>query len=377
MKTIRNPFIIGSYAGPDYFCDRKDECATLYKHITNNRNVLIMADRRIGKTGLIEHTFSSTNIAKDYYTFFIDIYALHSLNEMVYELAKTVFNTLAHREKTWIERFSSFVKSITTSFTVDSFTGTPSINLSLGEIESPDVTLDEILECLENADKPCVVAIDEFQQISTFNQDNMEALLRTKIQRLKNVSFIFAGSQKHILANMFNSPNRPFYNSVVMMQLLPIVEDTYVDFAINLFSLFGKTLQEDLVRHTYRHFAGITWYVQLFMNEAFAITENGKTADDDIFNDIFENIIATRNFTYEDAYSHLTDKQKMALLAFAKEYPNPITPTSSSFIKKYHLASSSAVQTAVKGLKEKGILSNSDYDLAFSDLLFVQWLKNR
>lgn len=88
MMKPKNPFIIGKYIGPDYFCDRKEESRLLIHHIENGRNVTLISERRLGKTGLREHCFSSNQISKDYYCFFIEIYALHNMREFVCELSK-------------------------------------------------------------------------------------------------------------------------------------------------------------------------------------------------------------------------------------------------------------------------------------------------
>ncbi|MCQ2214882.1 MAG: ATP-binding protein [Bacteroidales bacterium] len=372
---VKNPFVIGHYVSSEYFCDRENETAELVKNIENGRNVLLISNRRLGKTGLIEHVFTSTDIAKGYYTFFIDIYAMNSLNEMVYELAKRIFSSQVKRKKNFAEQFSAIVKSLTTSFSFDAQTGLPSINLSLGEMTQPQTTLDELLECLERADKPCVVAIDEFQQIVNFGDGNVEAILRTKIQRLKNVQFVYAGSQSHILSNMFNSPSRPFYNSVVMMKLGPIALDVYTKFAQKLFRQHGKDIDGQLAEEVYNHFKGVTWYLQLFMNEVFSLTERGEVANKDVFEEALHNIVAVKIFAFEDMYSRLTEKQKMLLKAIAAENDDNISLTSQAFLKRHHLPSSSAVQTAMKGLVEKGVLTDVAGKKEINDLLFEDWLR--
>ena len=73
MKQLNNPFVIGKYAGKDYFCDREKESDLLVHHIVNGRHVTIMSERRLGKTGLIEHVFTNC-LPNDYETFLIDIY---------------------------------------------------------------------------------------------------------------------------------------------------------------------------------------------------------------------------------------------------------------------------------------------------------------
>ena len=90
MKQLSNPFVIGKYVDKDYFCDREKESELLVHHIVNGRNVTLMSERRVGKTGLIEHVFSNY-LTNDYETFLIDIYTCNNLREMVYLLASEVF----------------------------------------------------------------------------------------------------------------------------------------------------------------------------------------------------------------------------------------------------------------------------------------------
>lgn len=377
MAIFRNPFVIGKYAGPEYFCDRQEETRLLTHNIQNGRNTVVISERRLGKTGLIEHTLSQSSFQNEYYCFFIDIYAHHSLKELVCELANEVFRRLASRQQNFIQRFTAIVRSIQTSFSLDQFSGTPQVNFSLGDINQTEVTLDEILSCLEYADRPCIVAIDEFQQITSFEEKNIEALLRTKIQHLKNVQFIFAGSKKHLLEGIFNSPDRPFYNSVVFLPLAPIHEQTYISFAQKLFLQHGKELSENLVLKAYQYFQGVTWYLQLFMNEAFALTERGSNATIDDFDEILQHLIDTKRFTFEETYSRLTEKQKAVLRAIAYEYPKVVSPTAKEFLERYRLKTASSVQTAIKGLSDKGIISEYGDSRQISDILFMLWLRQR
>ena len=73
MRTLSNPFVISGYEGAEYFCDRKEETVRLTREIANGNNVALIATRRMGKSGLIEHYFSLPEIQEKYYTFFIDL----------------------------------------------------------------------------------------------------------------------------------------------------------------------------------------------------------------------------------------------------------------------------------------------------------------
>lgn len=240
MTIIRNPFITSGYVSSDYFCDREKESETLIREISNGNNLALISTRRMGKTGLIQHCFRERKIRKDYYTFFIDIYATKSLRDFVFALSKEILEELKPSGKKALQLFWKSVKSLHTSVSFD-INGTPSLSLGLGDIQAPATTLDEIFHYLNHADKPCLVAIDEFQQIAGYAEDNVEATLRTYVQHCSNAHFIFAGSQRHIMGNMFLTPSRPFYQSVSMMHLESIPLAKYTAFAQLHFAQAGKS----------------------------------------------------------------------------------------------------------------------------------------
>jgi len=375
MSEYFNPFVIGKYVSKEYFCDRVAETELLVHHIRNGRNVTIMSERRMGKTGLIEHTFANELIEEHYNTFLIDIYTAKNLREMVCLLANEVFRKTARRQSFFI-KLTQMVKSLKTTVSYDGLTGVPEVSFGLGDIAQPEITLDEILSYLEQSEKPCVVAIDEFQKIADFEEKNVEAILRTKIQHLKKTQFVFAGSERHLLEDIFNDPSRPFYNSVVFMQLQPIDRAEYIQFCKRLFADSNKDVEELLVDGIYDYFKGVTWYLQLSMNEAFAMTLPGEGIGKEQFGTILTHIVDTKRFTFEDKFATLTEKQKALAKAMADEYPSTVNLTSNEFIARHNLKTSSSVQTAMKGLVEKGVIVNWRESRQISDLLFVLWLKN-
>jgi len=317
--AILNPFIVGRYLSPDYFCDRKNETAFLIKQIENGRNVALISPRRMGKTGLIHHTFHQDSLTENFHTFFVDIYATTSLAEFVYLLGKAIYEELKPKGKVWTERFFQVISSLRMGFKLDAMTGEPSFDISLGDIQTPQTTLDEIFAYLEAADKPCVVAIDEFQQISNYEEKNVEALLRTKIQQCKQTLFVFAGSKRHLMSNRFNSSSKPFYQSAISMGLDPIPMDSYADFATRLFEERGKHISRELVETVYQQFNGCTWFVQMMMNELFALTDHDDFCDISQLEVAKNNVIIAQESSYKDLLAHLAPKQKLILQAICQE----------------------------------------------------------
>ena len=121
--------------------------------------------------------------------------------------------------------------------------------------------------CLKKADKPCIVAFDEFQQISKYPEKNIEALLRSHIQHLSNVHFIFSGSGCHLVTEMFLSSARPFYNSTSILELYPIVAEEYIPFVCHWFDVYERAIREEDVLVIYRLFEGNT-YCLLYTSDA-------------------------------------------------------------------------------------------------------------
>lgn len=370
---VKNPFIVGKYVSDRYFCDRLEETEFLRKQIENGRDVALISARRIGKSGLIQHFFNQPDIQEHYYVFFVDIYATTSLAEFVYTLGKEIYEQLKSQPEAWKEKFFQIISSFRVGFKLDGMTGSPSFDIGLGDIQMPQTTLDEIFAYINEADKPCIIAIDEFQQIGEYAEKNVEALLRTKIQRCHRAQFIYAGSKRHLMSNMFNSPSKPFYQSAISMGLEPIPLPIYTDFAKSLFADRNRQISDETIEVVWNLFDGYTWFVQMMMNELYALTNPGDTCTPDSIATARRNIIMSQEQSYKDLLSNLPPKQKIVLQAIAKEgVAHNIT--SAKFIKKYNLNSASSVQAAVKLLIKNDLLTQTDNGYRVHDFFLSEWL---
>lgn len=220
----------------------------------------------------------------------------------------------------------------------------------------------------------CIVAIDEFQQIGYYPEKNMEAVLRTYIQRCSNANFIFSGSERHLITEMFSEKARPFYNSADIMNLDVIPIDKYTEFAIGLFHHFDKDIQAEAIALAYHTFGGNTYYIQKVMHEAFNQTDPKSVADSEMIDAIIPSLILDNDRKFSEILSRLTLPQKELLYAIAKAgMAKQIT--SAAFVKKYNLRSASSVQSAIKKLLEYHLVSTSQATYYIDDQLMGLWLK--
>lgn len=373
-NNLENPFIISKVIPEPLFCDREEETKYLIKQIYNGRNIVLISPRRMGKTGLIHHLFRQPEISEKHHTFFIDIYAATSLQEMCYTFGKAVFEQLKPKKKQYWESFVNTLKSIQAGFSIDAVTGEPKFELGIGAIYNPTTTLEEIFTYLESAPIPCIVAFDEFQQIADFQEKRVEAILRGLMQNCSKTSFIFSGSKQHTMSQMFQSKARPFYQSAQIMELKPLKKDVYTEFAKRLFKKHDKKLDTQVVKQVYDDYDGTTWYMQMLMNELFATTANKDTCTQDRISIAKKNIINVQEGSYQMQMSILSQKQKALLQAIAREGSTKAI-TSAAFVKKHSLSSPSSVQSAVKGLMDKDIVSSEEGCYRINDYFFSEWIK--
>lgn len=367
-----NPFITYGYESPEYFCDRREETRQLTLLLTNGNHTALISPRRMGKTGLLHHCFAQPEIQGSYYTFLIDIYATKNLQDMVYQMGRNIVSRLKSRGQGAVDRFLQFVTSLRTGISFDG-QGNANWNLSVGDVKSPTFTLEEIFNYLQSADRPCIVAIDEFQTVADYPEQNVEAMMRTYVQSCRNAVFVFSGSQKSMMSEMFSSPARPFYQSVSLMFLKPVALGEYELFAKHHFEQCGKRIAAGVVKRIYERFDGTTWYLQKVLNQLFATCETAEVGD---VEGAVQQIISQNEDAYMDTLFQLTIRQRDLLVAVSQE-GKASQITGMSFVQRHHLSSASSVQKAAQALIAKQLLTHQQGTYELYDKFMTEWLRAR
>ena len=353
---MENPFYITGVIPEPYFCDREKETTWMVRTLGNKAHILLTSPRRMGKTQLIRHVFEQPFIKNNYYTLYTDIYPTTSLHELVLFLSKEIYSVLLPKGKAVLDRFLAVLHSLAGSFGYDPVTATQTFDIKLGDIHTPELTLEEIFRYLEQADRPCIFAIDEFQQIGQYPEKNVEAILRTHIQKMNNCLFVYAGSNRHILENMFNSVAKPFYNSAEQIYLGSISKDVYTAFAEELFEKAQRKITHEATAYAYDLFEGHTYYVHNVFHNAFAYIAPDKIIDKSDISMVLNDILDEKGNSFASVMNQLNYQQKETLIAIAKE-GEASGVTSVAFVKKHALKSPSSVQYAISTLLEKQLLT--------------------
>ncbi|MBR6018301.1 MAG: ATP-binding protein [Paludibacteraceae bacterium] len=369
-----NPFSITSYIGPEYFCDRISETQELADALRNRRNVTLISPRRVGKTGLIQHLFHSLD-SNQVHCIYVDLFSTSNLQEFTKVFAEAVLSAriTPYSERVWQE-ITQFFGSLRPVFTPDPVSGMTQCTIDI-QPKREEWTLQQIFAYMEKSPLPCYVALDEFQVIAEYQDVKMEALLRSYIQQLTNVQFIFAGSKKHMMTEMFASAKRPFYRSAQMMNIDVIDRQQYYQFASNHLSANGQQMDADTFYELYQLVDGYTWYVQVLLNRLYQ--SRVPEIDFNTVQQTLRQILQEETASYQMYCRLITDRQLRVMRAIAKEGAVK-EPGSNAFLQKYQLGAYSTVRGAILALDEKELLyQKEDGSYVVYDKFFGHWLKQQ
>ncbi len=373
MTVNINPFIVTGSIPADYFCDRVEESKTLSQALLNQMNVVITSPRRMGKTALVDFVFHQQEIYGEYFTINVDILHTTCFKEFIYTLGTAVYERIASKSDKMRRLFITTLRSLSASFGYDPIQNTPTFDVKLGDINMPDYTIREIFDFIEQADKRCFVVIDEFQQITKYPEKNIEAILRSYIQKSSNANFVFAGSQRTILEEMFLSSRRPFFQSAKLIQLEAIQLPIYQQFAMHHFREANKDIQPEAIAKAYNTFRGVTLYVQRIMKDAFAMTPQDETCDTALIEQLINDFVAENDYRIRELLAYISEPQKEVLYAIHEE-GEAKSISSAAFTKKHRLKSPSATQSAVTKLLEDDVITRNEKVYSIADPLLDIWL---
>ena len=368
-----NPFLVTGYHSPEYFCDRRQETETMIQALYNGRNVTLIAPRRMGKTGLVKHVFYKLREQEpDIVTFYMDIYSTQALGDFIRLFASTVLGRLDSVPQKALGRVGKFIKSCRPVLTFDELTGQPKVTIDIVP-SSEEATLREIFDYLRSSEKRCYIAIDEFQQIAEYPEKGAEALLRSYIQFVPNINFIFAGSKQHIMQQMFHSAKRPFYQSTQTQVIDRIARDEYYRFAADFFTRQGRKLAEETFGYLYDAFDGHTWYIQTLLNRLYGYAGN---PDIGMVDYAIGEVVAESTYTYENLLAAYPASNIRLLKAIAKAgCVREIN--SGNFITEYRLRAASSVNSALKRLIDREMVYKTADGYIVYDRFMAIWLRQQ
>lgn len=377
MDNPLNPFPIFGYYGPAYFCNREKERDQIITALRNGRNITLYAPRRIGKTGLISHVIN--HLGKKWNCVYLDVQESFTFKDFTNSFLSAVLNALA-ANKPLFKKFEDWILAFRPVMSANPHTGSLQLEIDFKSESQQRTSVKQALQMLDSYG-PGLIALDEFQQINSWHKDSyaIEAWIRSEVQHLKNLRFIFSGSQFHLLSEMFNSAKRPFYASTQSVSIGKILEKEYELFIKKHFKDRGLKISNEHIARILDWADGNTYNTQLLCNRVFSKTE--KQASEEIIDESVLEIYAENKLSYLALNSSMSKHQWRLLAAIAQE-GKVFQLTAKEFIKKYELGSSSSVLRALDFLIKRELVyqyladdGKSFYQIY--DLVLMRWLQGK
>ncbi len=371
---MENPFVYGKEVAGDNFCNRKKEIQELCRDVENSQNVIIFSQRRYGKTSLIKRVFEISK-RKGVITVYADLYPMLTEEDFISIYGKAIAESIFGKVRKSLKGVTKLFKKIRPKFTLG----------QSGEISySIDIEKKEILPSLEDAlesinryiaskKKKAVVCFDEFQQIALFKTDKLEKTMRSLFQKHKNISYIFMGSKKHLISDIFNNPNRPFYRSGKSFPLCKIDKNELSEFIRNKFELSNKILSSNLAGEIMNICESHPYYVQYLCHIIWEKAIDKQKISEEDFLKSLDLLLERESSTYEATWNLLALKQKQVLMALSKMSPEEKL-FSYEFLQKYDLGSASSLQRTVRSLIDKDLIDKESDLYTIVDVFFKKWL---
>jgi len=369
---ITNRFVTGGYVSPEYFCNRNDESQRILNAISSRRNLTLISLRRIGKTGLLKHVkYLLEHSENPYAVIYVDLLPSMNGNEMLNLISSSLIR-LKKEEKNFFGKILSALASMRPVLTIDSLTGEPALELKVDSSSGIQSGFDQLLKLIPDIKHNIVFIFDEFQQISNYPEKNIEQMLRTIIQTHPLIPFIFSGSSRHMLENMFLSAGRPFYQSSELMYLDRIKESDYRKFITEQFLKGNKKINSEAITKIFEWTRLHTYYVQYICSLLFEM--NNKIVELNHVSRIFHQVLCDFEPQFI-TYRNLIPTHQFRLLQAIAAEDGVAHPTAGNFITSHNLTSASSVATSLKALQEKEMIVYDNNKWIVYDVFFSRWLE--
>ncbi|MEM6816841.1 MAG: ATP-binding protein [Bacteroidota bacterium] len=370
MRTPNNPFLLSGYHSPAYFCDREKELEWLLDQFRNERNAVVYAYRRIGKTALIKHFFYHLEKKKTR-TVFVDLLGTASLEEANKKIASAVIGKFGNFKEGIGKKMLALIGSVGAKISVDPTTGSPEVSFGLMKELDINKSMEALGNFLKTLKRPVIIGIDEFQQIANYSNQNSEAIFRSWTQEFPMIRFVFSGSHRHLMQAMFTDQKRPFYSSAQLLSLEPLDPEIYSNFIRSFFKKAGKDVSGDSLYDIFSWCRMQTYYIQLLCNKLYG---NQNDVTDQSLIAIKKDIIQQETPVFSTYQQLFTAFQWKLLKAIASEEEIQ-SPNAQEFVTKYQLGATSSVSTALKTLVNKEFIIFEKDHYRIHDTLFMRWLQ--
>lgn len=352
---MENPFKFGMVVRGMDFCDRQKEMTELIQIINSGMSVTLISPRRYGKTSLIINLLDHLDGYKKVY---IDLMSIVSLNTFLEKYSTEIFKSVGGLKK-FVNKLSKMIKI------------SGKISLDIGSLKlvidvDPKVTddVENIIDLPTKFDEKFVIVIDEFQEITNITEIDLVSILRKKFQFFQNTVFIFSGSKRSMMQEIFANPTKPFYRFSQIYELKNLEIEESRKFVMDKFRSSGVEIENDAFNTIYELTNGHAYYLQALSYHLWFLTKDKKKVERADVYSALKRVIFGEKAAFESLWDELTPNQKKVLNVLSRD----LSPYSIRI-------SAGSVNRALESLKKIDLVDKNG-EFKITDPIFKLWLKS-
>ncbi len=373
---MKNPFEYGGVVGGSAFCNREKELSDLIRAMENSEKLFLYSERRLGKTSLIHYALSKLPKEK-YASAYVDLWATDGEISLVTATAKAITESMGRSAEQLLDTAKRLFTHLVPSVTVDS-EGKPKVTFGVSSERTRDPGIEEVLmapaKIAAHGKKKVTLVFDEVQRILEYEDDRVERRLRSIIQKQETVSYIFLGSRKHLIQQMFLDKSRPLYRSAGHYPLGPIQTPDWLPFIAEKFRAAGKQIGEETITAVCQLTEGHPFYTQHLCHVLWEQCDAGGEVTQESIKLGVKLLLNRETYAYTALWDSLPLSQRRFLSSLASS-PKGVKPFSAEFLQRHRLGPASTAQRAAQGLLQRDLIDRDNGSFLISDRFFRIWIQ--
>ena len=366
------PFKFGCIVGGDHYCARPQLEKELKRHIVGGQNLVIQGERRRGKSSIV---VKCARGIRGMGLLYVDLMGISSASDFCRRVADGILEL--DRSRSFLRKTAALLASLRPLVVIDRDTGLPSLSIDARSADDPSSVLTVMNMVVAHArERRICVVFDEFQDILDVpDSGKVLAELRSKIQFLDKTAFVFLGSVRNRMSEIFSHPRSPCFKSALEISIGEMSDDLFVDFLVERFRMAKRSVDRDFVRMLTAKLDGVPGDVQELCDALWSVTQDGDVVDASRLDAAYKYVFAHEGGSYETYLRLLTIPQRKVLRALATVGGAHVSSDDFLYAAGSHNASS--VKKSLLRLVDVGHVYHFKGEWKFASPFFCEWVRRR
>lgn len=345
-----NPFKFGTIVDGDFFTDRISETALLRQKLDSENHVILISPRRFGKSSLVQKVLPQTSR----HSISLDLQYVMSVDDFAAQLLKAVFKVFP------IEKLRHVMTHFRVVPTISTNAVTGATEVSFQPTANASVLLEDAMLLIDKVTKPndrLIIVLDEFQEVTKIGI-GFDRMLRSIMQKQKNLNYILLGSQESMMEAIFEKKSSPFYH---FGQVIRLAKIPYTDFHNYITTRMPEDfafVADEILTFTMCH----PYYTQQLSAQVWESIIYRKLTEDIVSKSI-DMLVAMHDLDYERLWQNMNRTDRLVLRQLA-ESKLPLQNRSKAVSTSY--------SALLRLMKAGYVIKTEQYEM--EDPFFKRWI---